>query len=93
MKSLRQRTFTLSRTSTGWVLLNSRSVTCSVKVRSTRPPAAAEVDLREDRTAEVRLTGDGDTIAPGQACVFYESGGTRLLGGGWITRPQPATGT
>lgn len=91
-ESLRQRTFTVA--DVNWLgAPNSRSVTCSVKVRSTRPPAAAEVDLREDRTAKVRLTGDGDTIAPGQACVFYESGGTRLLGGGWITRPQPATGT
>ncbi|MEE3099016.1 MAG: aminomethyltransferase beta-barrel domain-containing protein, partial [Pseudomonadota bacterium] len=24
--------------------------------------------------------------APGQACVFYAPDGTRVLGGGWITR-------
>jgi tRNA-specific 2-thiouridylase len=66
-----------------------RSVSCAVKVRSTRPPAAAKVELYEDGTAEVRLLDGGDTISPGQACVFYESGGTRVLGGGWIQR-QPA---
>ena len=66
-----------------------RSVSCRVKVRSTRPPAAAEVDLCQDGTAEVRLLDGGDTISPGQACVFYESAGTRVLGGGWIQR-QPA---
>jgi tRNA-specific 2-thiouridylase len=66
-----------------------RSVSCSVKVRSSRPPAAAEVQISDDRTAEVRLLDGGDTISPGQACVFYETGGTRVLGGGWIQR-QPA---
>ncbi|HEX4645719.1 MAG TPA: aminomethyltransferase beta-barrel domain-containing protein [Verrucomicrobiae bacterium] len=24
-------------------------------------------------------------MAPGQACVFYEKAGSRVLGGGWIT--------
>jgi tRNA-specific 2-thiouridylase len=83
-ESLRQRRFTV--TDVNWLgAQDSRSVECSVKVRSTRPPAAAQVDLREDRTAEVCLTGSGDTIAPGQACVFYENSSTRILGGGWIT--------
>ena len=63
-----------------------KSISCAVKVRSTRPPAAAEVELYENGTAEVRLLDGGDTISPGQACVFYETGGTRVLGGGWIQR-------
>jgi tRNA-specific 2-thiouridylase len=25
-------------------------------------------------------------IAPGQACVFYDIEGTRIYGGGWITK-------
>jgi tRNA-specific 2-thiouridylase len=25
-------------------------------------------------------------VSPGQACVFYASEGTRVLGGGWIWR-------
>ncbi|WP_370276722.1 aminomethyltransferase beta-barrel domain-containing protein, partial [Roseovarius indicus] len=25
-------------------------------------------------------------VSPGQACVFYETGGSRILGGGWIWR-------
>jgi tRNA-specific 2-thiouridylase len=63
-----------------------RSFACDVKVRSARPPSPAEVELSEDGTAEVRLLNGGEAIAPGQACVFYESGGTRMLGGGWIRR-------
>ncbi|MEI9929646.1 MAG: aminomethyltransferase beta-barrel domain-containing protein [Rhizomicrobium sp.] len=27
-------------------------------------------------------------MAPGQACVFYERGGTRVFGGGWIARSE-----
>ena len=65
-----------------------RSISCSVKVRSTRPPVPAWVRLGEGGSAEVSLSDAGDVIAPGQACVFYESGGTRVLGGGWIARPD-----
>lgn len=65
-----------------------RSFSCSVKVRSTRPPGAAHVELSEQGSAEVRLLDGGDVIAPGQACVFYESSGTRVLGGGWINPPR-----
>ena len=61
------------------------SFSCDVKVRSTRPPAPAEVELGDNGTAKVRLLNGGDAVAPGQACVFYEMGGTRMLGGGWIT--------
>ena len=67
---------------------DARSFSCSVKVRSTRPPAPAKVELGERGSAEIRLLDGGDVIAPGQACVFYETGGTRVLGGGWIRRPQ-----
>ena len=27
-------------------------------------------------------------VSPGQACVFYEAGSTRVLGGGWITKRE-----
>jgi tRNA-specific 2-thiouridylase len=37
-------------------------------------------------TAEVELFDPEDGVSPGQACVFYETGGTRILGGGWIRR-------
>jgi len=58
----------------------------SVKVRSTRPPREAILRARPDGTAEVELLTPEEGVSPGQACVFYETGGTRILGGGWIWR-------
>jgi tRNA-specific 2-thiouridylase len=53
-----------------------------VKVRSMAP--LAEGRLEGDYVIlDEPLAG----IAPGQACVFYD--GTRVLGGGWITRTSP----
>ena len=62
---------------------------CAVKVRSMRPPVAARVTPHEDRTASVELLSPEESIAPGQACVFYERDGTRVLGGGWIAKAAP----
>lgn len=56
-----------------------------VKVRSTRPPVAATIYPRPGG-AEVALAGAEEGVAPGQACVFYGLDGSRVLGGGWITR-------
>ena len=36
--------------------------------------------------AEVDLLAPEEGVSPGQACVFYEPGGSRVLGGGWIWR-------
>ena len=36
--------------------------------------------------AEVELLTAEEGVAPGQACVFYAPEGSRVLGGGWITR-------
>jgi len=58
----------------------------SVRVRSTRPPREAILRPLPDGRAEVELLNPEEGVAPGQACVFYETGGTRVLGGGWITR-------
>lgn len=58
----------------------------SVRVRSTRPPKEAIVRPLGPDTAEVELLDAEEGVAPGQACVFYETEGTRVLGGGWITR-------
>jgi len=56
-----------------------------VKVRSTRPPVGASLRLVNDR-AVVTLNRGEAGIAPGQACVFYNSADaqSRVLGGGWI---------
>ena len=55
-----------------------------------RPPVAATVTPLANNTARVELAASEDAIAPGQACVFYEMGGSRVLGGGWITVPATA---
>ena len=36
--------------------------------------------------AVVELMMAEEGVAPGQACVFYDPEGSRVLGGGWITR-------
>ena len=58
----------------------------SVKVRSTRPPREAIIRPLSDTEAEVELLTPEEGVSPGQACVFYETGGSRILGGGWIWR-------
>ncbi len=57
-----------------------------VRIRSTRPPRAAVIRPLSATTAEVELLDPEEGVSPGQACVFYETGGTRILGGGWIWR-------
>lgn len=58
----------------------------SVKVRSTRPPREAIIRPISETEAEVELLTPEEGVSPGQACVFYETGGSRILGGGWIWR-------
>lgn len=55
-----------------------------VKVRSTRPPSPAVLEVSGD-AVHVLLDQGEEGVAPGQACVFYEAPGhDRVLGGGWI---------
>ncbi|MCL4160198.1 UNVERIFIED_CONTAM: hypothetical protein GTU68_066848 [Idotea baltica] len=37
-------------------------------------------------TAEVELLTPEEGVAPGQACVFYDTDSSRIFGGGWIWR-------
>jgi tRNA-specific 2-thiouridylase len=57
----------------------------AVRLRSTRPPAAATLRVNGD-AIEVELAIGEDGVSPGQACVFYEDAGSRarVLGGGFI---------
>ena len=57
-----------------------------VRVRSTSKPVEALVASEDAKSASVTLNKAEEGIAPGQACVFYERDGTRVLGGGWITK-------
>lgn len=55
-----------------------------VKVRSTRPPKPAILEVSQGTVSVVLDTGE-EGVAPGQACVFYSAGDhDRVLGGGWI---------
>ena len=58
----------------------------SVRVRSTRPPREAVLRPLSETEAEVELLSPEEGVSPGQACVVYETGGSRVLGGGWIWR-------
>jgi tRNA-specific 2-thiouridylase len=55
-----------------------------VRVRSTRPPLPAVLRPLSATEAEVELTVAEEGVSPGQACVFYDPEGSRVLGGGWI---------
>jgi tRNA-specific 2-thiouridylase len=61
----------------------------AVRVRSTRPPAPALLHYSAGG-ARVSFFGDESGVAPGQACVFYDSTGpqARLLGGGFIVAAE-----
>ncbi|MBI1392076.1 MAG: tRNA 2-thiouridine(34) synthase MnmA [Alphaproteobacteria bacterium] len=67
-----------------------------VKVRSTRPPAAARL-IYVDRPSRgaaavaVELKQPEEGVSPGQACVFYDGDmQSRVLGGGWIAGTESA---
>jgi tRNA-specific 2-thiouridylase len=86
--SIRVRTIELG--DVNWLMVPPAVLDCVVKVRSMRPPVPARVVAGADGRATVELAAGEDAVAPGQACVFYETGGTRVLGGGWITATAPA---
>jgi tRNA-specific 2-thiouridylase len=71
-----------------WLVTMDGAFDCAVKVRSMRPPVPARVTPLPDNCATVELLSPEDSVAPGQACVFYDRNGSRVLGGGWIARAQ-----
>jgi tRNA-specific 2-thiouridylase len=78
-----------------WLARRDAPFACKVKVRSMRPPVAATVTPLDSSNgaggaAHVELAAPEDAIAPGQACVFYDADGSRVLGGGWIAAPRAA---
>ena len=58
----------------------------SVKVRSTRPAREAILRPISETAGIVELLNPDEGVAPGQACVFYETSSSRIFGGGWITK-------
>ena len=67
------------------LLANSSGFMAYVKVRSTRPPAPAQV-VHDGAAWRVEIEGGEDAVAPGQACVLYERPGpaAEVYGGGRI---------
>ena len=66
--------------------IDSSERSIAVRVRSTRSPKEAIIRPITETTASVELLVAEEGIAPGQACVFYDIEGTRIYGGGWITK-------
>jgi tRNA-specific 2-thiouridylase len=66
----------------------------AVRVRSTRPPAPALLEYAAG-CARVSFSAEESGVAPGQACVFYDSVDprARVLGGGFIVQAEPANAT
>ncbi|MFP4520290.1 MAG: MnmA/TRMU family protein, partial [Oceanicaulis sp.] len=66
-------------------LAQADGLAIGVKVRSTRPPSPAVLEVADDGAVHVLLDRGEEGVAPGQACVFYDTPGhDRVLGGGWI---------
>jgi len=67
------------------LLTDSSGFMAYVKVRSTRPPAPAQV-VHDGAAWRVEIEGGEDAVAPGQACVLYERPGpaAEVYGGGRI---------
>ena len=63
------------------LFIDKKNFECEVKVRYRSNPVKAKVKM-DGSKATVFLEDYADSIAKGQACVFYD--GDKLLGGGWI---------
>ena len=59
----------------------------TVKIRSSHVGAAAKLTTISNGNILVKFFADERAITPGQACVIYD--GSRVLGGGWITKQEP----
>ena len=73
-----------------WLTPSDAPFACRVKVRSMRPPVAGTVTPLAGGRARVTLAMPEEAVAPGQACVFYGETSDRVLGGGFILRPEAA---
>ncbi len=85
-EALKVRRITL--TEPNWIgdgdLAEADGTAIGVKVRSTRPPAPAVLEVSDDGVFVLLDEGE-EGVAPGQACVFYSTPDhDRVLGGGWI---------
>lgn len=68
----------------------TREIAINARIRSTRPPRPAILRPTGDGRAEVELLDPEEGVSACQACVFYATEGTRVLGGGWIAHRRAA---
>lgn len=70
---------------TGLSDISQQGLSLYVKIRSTQPPLPAKLH-NFDGAFFVELLEGEDGVAPGQACVFYDTDATeaQTFGGGWI---------
>ena len=54
-----------------------------IKVRARHAPVEGQVELIDNKNANVKLLEPANGVAKGQGCVIYKKNG-QLLGGGWI---------
>ncbi|MCP2671018.1 tRNA 2-thiouridine(34) synthase MnmA [Maricaulaceae bacterium EIL42A08] len=85
-EALKVRRITL--TDPNWIgdgdLSEADGTAIGLKVRSTRPPAPAVLEVSGEGVFVLLDEGE-EGVAPGQACVFYSTPDhDRVLGGGWI---------
>ncbi|MDA8654880.1 tRNA 2-thiouridine(34) synthase MnmA [Alphaproteobacteria bacterium] len=71
-----------------WLGQETHSMDLKAKIRSTSDPVDAHVELQAGARACVTLSIPEEGVSPGQACVFYDAQGNRVLGGGWIMSAQ-----
>lgn len=71
-----------------WLVRPGAAWEGTVKFRSMQEAVAARVCPTDEGGAEVTFALPQASVAPGQACVFYD--GERVLGGGWIAGTVPA---
>ncbi len=70
--------------------LDGETQAVTVKLRAPHQAVSATLRGLGGERAEINLDAPEAAIAPGQACVVYD--GKRVLGGGWIERPEVASG-
>jgi tRNA-uridine 2-sulfurtransferase len=68
----------------GHAPLPEAGLAVTVKIRSTTPAVAATAYPAGEGRARIVFAAPQEAVAPGQAAVLYD--GTRVLGGGWISR-------
>ncbi len=67
----------------------ARALDIWARIRSSGKPQPARLMARSGEVWVELIDGE-EGVAPGQACVFYESGApqARILGGGWIAATE-----